>query len=87
MDTIRVIYEGVQTRWTSFVDNHHDNSLLIWVLIPYFCSLSANIIISVLGEVLDRFSPRAYYNKYKIVYKQGKTSSGSIISPKYYTSS
>ena len=85
MDTIRVISDGVQTRWTSFVDDHHDNALLIWVLIPYFCSLSANLIISAIGEILDRLSPQSYYNKYKIVYKQGKNALGSIISPISYS--
>lgn len=82
MDTIKVLSDGLQTRWTSFVDDYHDNALLVWVLIPFLCSISANLIISGIGEFMDRFSPQSYYHKYKIVYKQGKNCPGSIISPK-----
>ncbi|KAJ3113325.1 hypothetical protein HDU96_003536 [Phlyctochytrium bullatum] len=47
-------------------------TVLVYVLLPFAASTAANVLVSGLSEVLDRYSPKWFWDRYKILYKDGQ---------------
>ena len=64
--------ESLASAWSSFVVSVADRPFVLFGLLPYLASLASNALVSVVYEILDRFSPATFYKRFKITYGAGK---------------